>query len=96
MRTMSAKDAKNRFGELLMDAQREPVVIEKNGKPVAVVRSYEEWQEIERLKLEWLRAAVAEADAAVARGEVEDLTSELLEELLREAQERVGSNSDQA
>jgi prevent-host-death family protein len=71
MRTVSAKVAKNRFGELLMDAQREAVIIEKNGRPVAVVRSYDEWAEIERMKLEWLKAAVAEADAAVARGEVE-------------------------
>ena len=37
MRTMSAKDAKNHFGELLMEAQRAPVTIEKNGKPVAVL-----------------------------------------------------------
>ena len=36
MRTMSAKDAKNHFGELLLEAQKAPVTIEKNGRPVAV------------------------------------------------------------
>lgn len=34
MRTMSAKDAKNHFGELLMEAQRAPVTIEKSGPGV--------------------------------------------------------------
>lgn len=74
MRTMSAKDAKNHFGELLMDAQREPVVIEKNGRPVAVVRSYEQHEELERMKLEWLRQAIAEADADIAAGRVYEVT----------------------
>jgi PHD/YefM family antitoxin component YafN of YafNO toxin-antitoxin module len=40
-----------------MEAQRGPVTIEKNGMPVAVVESFEEHQERERLKLDWLRAA---------------------------------------
>lgn len=36
---MTAKDAKNRFGELMDTVQREPVTIEKHGRPVAVVLS---------------------------------------------------------
>ena len=72
MRSMTAKDAKNRFGELLMEAQREPVTIEKNGKPVAVVRSYEDDQEIERMKLEALQLLLLEADEDVAAGRVID------------------------
>ena len=78
MRAMAAKDAKNRFGELLMDAQKAPVTIEKNGKPVAVVYSYEEHQHIEEAKLAWLKAAIAEADADVAAGRVFEMTDELL------------------
>lgn len=78
MRTMSAKDAKNHFGELLLEAQRAPVTIEKNGKPVAVVYSFEEHHELERAKLEWLKAAIAEADADVAAGRVHELTDELI------------------
>jgi prevent-host-death family protein len=74
MRTVSAKAAKNRFGELLMDAQREAVIIEKHGRPVAVVGSYEDWAEVERMKLEWLKAAVAEAIAEVEAGNVTELT----------------------
>ena len=37
MKTMQATDAKNRFGELLEDAISEPVLIQKNGRDVAVV-----------------------------------------------------------
>jgi prevent-host-death family protein len=62
MRTMSAKDAKNHFGELLLEAQKAPVTIEKNGRPVAVLLSFEEHEAAERMKLDLVRAMVAEAD----------------------------------
>ena len=78
MRTMSAKDAKNHFGELLLEAQKAPVAIEKNGKPVAVVYSFEAHHYIEQAKLEWLRAAIAEADADIAAGRCEELSDELI------------------
>jgi prevent-host-death family protein len=39
MKIMQATDAKNRFGELLEDAISEPVLIQKNGRDVAVVMS---------------------------------------------------------
>ena len=83
---MTAKDAKNRFGELLMEAQREPVTIEKNAKPVAVVSSYEEFEEVERMKLEWLRTAIAEGIASAERGEIVELTDELFDSILRDAE----------
>ncbi|MGD9509608.1 MAG: type II toxin-antitoxin system Phd/YefM family antitoxin [Geminicoccaceae bacterium] len=86
MRTMSAKDAKNHFGELLLEAQKAPVAIEKNGKPVAVVYSFEEHHHIERAKLEWLRGAIAEADEAVARGEEVEWTEELTAEIRTEGE----------
>lgn len=55
MTKMAAKDAKNRFGELLDSAQRGPVSIEKHGRPVAVLISQEEYERMEALKLESLR-----------------------------------------
>ena len=63
VRTMSAKEAKNHFGELLMEAQKAPVTIEKNGKPVAVLYSMEWHEAAEEAKLDWLKRAVAEARA---------------------------------
>ena len=58
MRTVAALEAKNRFGELLDRAQREPVTIEKHGRAVAVVVSAEEYKEMEALKLASLRAEI--------------------------------------
>ena len=86
MRTLSAKDAKNRFGELLLEAQREPVTIERNGRPVAVVQSYEDWQEVERIRLEWLRAAVAEGIADADAGRLTDVADvdALVDEIMRD------------
>jgi prevent-host-death family protein len=43
MKYMQATDAKNRFGELLEDAISEPVVIQKNGRDVAVLVSKAEF-----------------------------------------------------
>lgn len=61
MKTVAAKEAKNRFGKLIDDAQRGPVTIEKNGRPFAVVQSYEDFQLSERMKLDSLRTAIHEA-----------------------------------
>lgn len=44
MKTLGASEAKNRFGELLDLARREPVQIEKKGRSVAVVLSIEEFE----------------------------------------------------
>lgn len=71
MRTMSAEDAQNGLAEMLLKAPREPVTIERSGRPVAVVRSFADHADLDRRKRDGLRAAVAAADRAVARGEVE-------------------------
>lgn len=42
MKTMTARDAKNRFGEFLDAARREPVVITKNDRPVGIMLSIED------------------------------------------------------
>jgi prevent-host-death family protein len=84
MRTMSAKEAKNHFGELLLEAQKAPVTIEKNGKPVAVVYSMEWHEAAEEAKLDWLKRAVAEGIAEADRGELVDFTEELIEQIMSE------------
>ncbi len=50
MKTVAAKQAKQSFGQLLDDAQREPVRIERNGRPVAVVISAAEFERFEALE----------------------------------------------
>ena len=45
MTKVSASDAKTRFGALLDQAQLEPVTIEKQGRPVAVMVSFQTYTE---------------------------------------------------
>jgi prevent-host-death family protein len=42
MKTMTAKDAKTRFGEMLDTMQREPVMLTKNNRPVGFVISIQD------------------------------------------------------
>lgn len=37
MKTVNAREARTRFAEILEDAQAEPIVITKHGKPLAVI-----------------------------------------------------------
>ena len=41
VKTVSATEIKNRFGQYLARAAVEPVAVEKNGRPVAVLLSFE-------------------------------------------------------
>jgi prevent-host-death family protein len=46
MKTVTAKEAKNRFGKLLDAALAQPVTVEKHGRPVIVVLSFEEYKKL--------------------------------------------------
>ncbi|MEO6013348.1 MAG: type II toxin-antitoxin system Phd/YefM family antitoxin [Devosia sp.] len=46
MSSITATDAKNRFGQMLEMAQAEPVHVQKNGRDVAVVISPEEYSRL--------------------------------------------------
>jgi len=50
LKEITAKDAKNRFGELLDAAQRSPVQITKNGRNVAVLVSREEYDRLKEFE----------------------------------------------
>ncbi|PHM39198.1 prevent-host-death family protein [Xenorhabdus mauleonii] len=73
MEIIPAQLAKNQFGDLLMKVQREPVQINKHGKPVAVVISPEEYDLYTNLKLESLKAVLAESIAQADRGELHSI-----------------------
>ena len=42
MKTMTAKEAKTRFGEFLDNMQREPVIVTKNNRPVGIMLSMQD------------------------------------------------------
>ncbi|MBL1208713.1 type II toxin-antitoxin system prevent-host-death family antitoxin [Geminocystis sp. GBBB08] len=46
MKSLTASEAKNRFGMLLDWARREPVIIEKQGRQVAILLSVEEYERL--------------------------------------------------
>jgi prevent-host-death family protein len=81
MKTLAAKEAKNRFGQLLDMAQAEPVTIEKKGRVVAVMLSREEYERLQALEdAYWL----ARAEEAAQEGFLSPAESEvLLQDLLR-------------
>ena len=72
MEMLNASDAKREFGEVLIKAQRGPVGINKNGKPVAVVISAAEYAEFQALKEEHLKDAIQEGVADLQTGRVTD------------------------
>ena len=69
MQNISANEAKSHFGQLLDTARREPVTIEKHGRPVAVILSTEDYNELEQIKLEHLRAEMKVGIDQLDRGE---------------------------
>ncbi len=66
MKSISASEAKTHFGELLDNAQREPVTVSKQGRPVAVMMSIQDYEEI---KLSHLRAHLSIGEEQITRGE---------------------------
>lgn len=63
MQSLTANTAKTKFGDLLMKVQREPVQINKNGSPVAVMMSCEEYEQLEALKLMVVKSRFEQAEA---------------------------------
>ena len=72
METMNATDAKREFGEVLLKAQKEPVAINKNGKPVAVMVSAADYETLVSLHEEWLKAELQKGMDDIKAGRVSD------------------------
>lgn len=73
MLTLGAREAKNEFGRLLDAAQSESVLIEKKGRPVAVVLSIQKYQLLEDAqdKLWDILAKTSEIEGLVSEKESE-------------------------
>jgi prevent-host-death family protein len=81
MHILTANEAKTQFGDLLLKAQREPVQITRNGKPVAVTA--EDYEQIEAMKLQLLQMKIQRSLHDMAIGNAVDgetFFSELLEQ----------------
>ena len=80
MKVISATEAKNSFGELLMSVQSEPVSITRNGKEQGVLLSSREYA---ALKRQALASAVQEGRKSGRAGTLD------IESIKNEAKERV-------
>lgn len=72
MDVLSANEAKTQFGDMLLKAQRAPVQINKNGKPVAVIISMDEYESNETLKLGLLQTRASQARLNIEAGNTVD------------------------
>ncbi len=79
MQVTTARDAKNRFGQLLDSAQRGPVSITKNGRVVTVMLSIEQYRRLRGAAWDRLTRAM---DATSAEAASTGLTDNILEALL--------------
>ncbi len=65
MRSMTANEAKKHFGQLLDTARREPVAVHKHGRPVTVMLSVEDYDNLKSGPVnQWLRDNKAALDSS--------------------------------
>ena len=79
MKTMSATAASKEFGRFIDAALREPVLLTKKDRPVAVTVSVADWEELLSLRIE---RGIAAGLADVAAGRVVEMTDAALEQRL--------------
>ncbi len=84
MKRVTATEAQNNFGDLLMSAQSEPISITRNGKEKGVLLSSKEYQEIKR---QALQQAITEG---IESGEATPLD---MSDIKSKARERLGLNA---
>ena len=79
MRTVTASEAKQGLAQVIETAAREPVVIQRQKRDVAVVLSMQEYERLTRLNVaEFQRFCDQVGAAAQAAGMTEDKLAELL------------------
>jgi prevent-host-death family protein len=79
MKTVPATEAKNRLGAILDDAQREPIVIRRQNRDIAVVLSVADY---ERLRSGNIQAFLDLRNQIAAEAATNGLTEKRLNELL--------------
>jgi len=85
MKSIAAREARNNFGELMDTAQSEPITIEKHGRPSVVVLSAKEY---DKIKLERLRAGLAEGKEQASQGMFSEMTAD---DIIKEGMERLNA-----
>lgn len=85
MKTISATTASKEFGRFIDTAQREPVLLTRKDRPVAVTVSVADWEELVALRIE---RGVASGLADVTDGRATEMTDAALEQRLERFRSR--------
>jgi prevent-host-death family protein len=88
MNTFTSNDAKQRFGEVIELALREPVSITRHGRPSVVLTSDADYRELLAIKYQQLKDEVARGFNSFGKGEsqapsVDEIADRLLKRNLK-------------
>ena len=100
-KTVSASEAKNRLGSMIAwaDQSKDEVIVEVHGQPKAVIMSYDEYQNMTKLRasqrrqallarLEQLRDEVQEQNQGITEQEAEEAATQVRDDLLESVVQR--------
>lgn len=80
MKTISATEAKNKFGVLLNDVQHEPILVRRQNADVAVVISAKAFEKMRRTSIDRFQTV---CDDMASEARANGLTDQDLQELLK-------------
>lgn len=72
MNTVTAKEAKQHFGETIEKAHREPVIVTKHGRPSVVIVDNEEFETLQQIKYDHFKSEVLKGFNEIKNGEISD------------------------
>jgi prevent-host-death family protein len=74
MKTVNSTEIKNRMGQYFQQAMAEPIYIERNGRPFAVLMSVEEYERLTRIVDAYWgeKAKAAEAEGFLSEQETKE------------------------
>jgi prevent-host-death family protein len=80
MNIINSREAQSNFSELMMKVIKEPIVIQKHGKPAAVLISPEEFEKFQKLEeLYWaLKVEEAEKNGYLSSQDSDNLLNNIL------------------
>jgi len=86
MKTMTATSASKEFGRFLDAVQREPVIVTKKNRPVAVTMSIEEAQELFDLRVQ---SGIQRGQDDVKNGDFHELTEGYSQKMKKQFKARI-------
>jgi prevent-host-death family protein len=72
LETLTAQEARVRFGDLLVKSQKGPVQITRSGKPISVIMSAEDYEIMETMKMRYLKEKLKCSKYDIEKGRVID------------------------